>query len=176
MKALTPSIGGGGAINWVREDGFAPAGLPSRFEPGTPHIIGAGSLLRAIEYIESIGGYSELERIEKDLVHYTLEKWSAFKAQFPEVRIIGGEKEEGRIGVFSFATNTIHLSDLADAFADQGICVRAGHHCAEPLMQSQCIMGSVRMSLFLYNTHADIDRFFQAFSDILTDGVMNIEE
>jgi len=69
----------------------------------------------------------------------------------------------------------MHLSDVADAFAHHSICVRAGHHCAEPLMQSQCIMGSVRMSLFLYNTHEDIDRFFQAFSDILIHGVMNIE-
>lgn len=61
LKSLVPSIGGGGAINWVHEDSFAPAGLPSRFEPGTPHIIGAGSLLRAIEFMESIGGYTEIE-------------------------------------------------------------------------------------------------------------------
>jgi len=137
LKKLTPSIGGGGAINWVREDSFAPAGLPSRFEPGTPHIIGAGSLLRAIEFMESIGGYKEIERIEKDLASYTLKKWQEFKKQFPEVRLIGSEKEEGRIGVFSFVTEKIHISDLADAFADREICVRAGHHCAEPLMQSQ---------------------------------------
>lgn len=175
LKALTPSVGGGGAINWVREDAFAPAGLPSRFEPGTPHIIGAGSLLRAIEYIESIGGYAEMERIEKDLVQHTLLRWTAFKQRFPEVKLIGGEKEEGRIGVFSFATSAIHLSDLADAFADQGICVRAGHHCAEPLMQSQCIMGSVRMSLFLYNTREDIDRFFDVFTDILNGELMSNE-
>lgn len=119
LKVLIPSIGGGGAINWVHEDGFAPAGLPSRFEPGTPHIIGAGSLLRAIEFMESIGGYQEIERIEKDLISYTLTKWQVFKKQFPEVRLIGSEKEEGRIGVFSFSTNAIHLSDLADAFADK---------------------------------------------------------
>lgn len=119
LKALVPSIGGGGAINWVHENAFAPAGLPSRFEPGTPHIIGAGSLLRAIEYIESIGGYTELEQIESDLVVHTLAKWQEFKQRFPEVKLIGSEKKEGRIGVFSFATNIIHLSDLADAFADQ---------------------------------------------------------
>ena len=88
LKVLTPAIGGGGAINWVREDGFAPSGLPSRFEPGTPHIIGAGSLLRAIEYIESIGGYAEIERIEKDLVHYTLTKWQVFKTQHSTVKLI----------------------------------------------------------------------------------------
>jgi cysteine desulfurase/selenocysteine lyase len=88
LKTLVPSIGGGGAINWVREDSFAPAGLPSRFEPGTPHIIGAGSLLQAIEFMESIGGYEEIERIEKDLVSYTLAKWQIFKKQFPEVRLI----------------------------------------------------------------------------------------
>lgn len=168
LKALIPSIGGGGAINWVREDSFAPSGLPNRFEPGTPHIIGAGSLLRAIEYMGSIGGYAEIERIEKDLVVYTLEKWQAFKTRFPEVTLIGSEKQEGRVGVFSFVTTAIHLSDLADAFADQGICVRAGHHCAEPLMQSCNIAGSVRMSLFLYNTREDIDRFFEVFGEVLS--------
>lgn len=168
LKALVPSIGGGGAINWVREDTFAPSGLPSRFEPGTPHIIGAGSLLRAIEYMESIGGYEEIERIEKDLVAYTLDKWQEFKTRFPEVRLIGSEKQSGRVGVFSFVTDAMHISDLADAFADRLICVRAGHHCAEPLMQSQCIMGTVRMSLFLYNTREDIDRFFEVFKEILS--------
>lgn len=136
LKALVPSIGGGGAVNWVHEDSFAPAGLPNRFEPGTPHIIGAGSLLRAIEFMESIGGYTELERIEKDLVSHTLVKWQEFKINFPEIRLIGSEREEGRIGVFSFSTDTMHITDLADAFADRNICVRAGHHCAEPLMQS----------------------------------------
>lgn len=119
LKALIPSIGGGGAINWVKEDSFAPSGLPSRFEPGTPHIIGAGSLLRAIEYIESIGGYREIERIERDLVVYTLMRWQEFKKQFSEVRLIGSEKESERVGVFSFRAETIHISDLADAFAEQ---------------------------------------------------------
>lgn len=168
LKALVPSIGGGGAINWVREDSFAPSGLPSRFEPGTPHIIGAGSLLRAIEYMESIGGYEKIERIEKDLVVHTLTRWQKFKRQFPEVRLIGSEKEEGRIGVFSFSTDKIHISDLADAFADRLICVRAGHHCAEPLMQHCSIMGTVRMSLFLYNTREDVDRFFEVFEEVLS--------
>lgn len=118
--------------------------------------------------MESIGGYMEIERIEKDLVHYTVAKWQGFKNQFPEVRLIGSEKEGGRIGVFSFATDAMHISDLADAFADRSICVRAGHHCAEPLMQSQGIMGSVRMSLFLYNTREDVDKFFDAFEEILS--------
>lgn len=108
-----------------------------------------------------------MERIERDLVSYTLGKWQDFKTRFPEVSLIGSENEIGRIGVFSFATTVMHLSDLADAFADQGICVRAGHHCAEPLMKSVGIMGSVRMSLFLYNTHEDIDRFFEVFREIL---------
>lgn len=84
------------------------------------------------------------------------------------MRLVGSEKEEGRLGVFSFSTDVIHISDLADAFAERLICVRAGHHCAEPLMQSCGIMGTVRMSLFLYNTREDIDRFFEVFEEILS--------
>jgi len=119
LKTLVPAFGGGGAINWVHQDCFAPAGLPSRFEPGTPHIIGAVSLLRAIEYMESIGGYPEIETIENDLIGYTLAKWQAFKKQFPSVRLIGSEKSTNRVGVFGFVAEGIHISDLADAFADR---------------------------------------------------------
>ena len=118
--------------------------------------------------MESIGGYKEIEQIEKDLVSYTLERWQAFKQQFPEVRMIGSEKEEGRIGVFSFIVDTLHVSDIADAFADEGICVRSGHHCAEPFMLKLDISGTLRMSLFLYNTKEDIDRFFEVFEEILS--------
>jgi len=101
-------------------------------------------------------------------VQHTLARWQVFKKQFPEIRLIGPEKEEGRIGVFSFATELMHISDISDAFADRLICVRAGHHCAEPLMQSYGITGSVRMSLFLYNTREDVNKFFDAFEEILS--------
>lgn len=119
LKTLVPVFGGGGAINWVHQDCFAPAGLPSRWEPGTPHIIGAVSLLRAVEYIESIGGYPEIGAIENDLIEYTLSRWQDFKKQFPQVRLIGSEKSENRVGVFGFVVDSIHISDLADAFADR---------------------------------------------------------
>lgn len=118
LKTLVPAFGGGGAINWVHQDCFAPAGLPSRWEPGTPHIVGAASLLRAIEYMESIGGYDKIETIEKNLIEYTLSRWQDFKKQFPQVRLIGSEKSENRVGVFGFVVDSIHISDLADAFAD----------------------------------------------------------
>lgn len=119
LKILSSAFGGGGAINWVRKDCFAPAGLPYRFEPGTPHIIGAVSLLRAIEYIESVGGYDEIGKIEGELVEYTLSRWSDFRKQFPQVRLIGSDKSEDRVGVFGFSVEGIHLSDLADAFAEK---------------------------------------------------------
>lgn len=117
--------------------------------------------------MESIGGYDEIERIEKDLVSYTLAKWQEFSLKFPEVKLIGSTREEGRVGVFSFATEQMHIADLAEAFAERQICVRAGHHCAEPLMQSLETSGSIRMSLFLYNTREDIDVFFKVFEEIL---------
>lgn len=129
QKILHPAFCGGGAINWVTTQGYEPAGLPFRFEPGTPHIIGAVSLLAALEYIESIGGFSAIENYEKSLVRYIFKKCE----NLPKgVRLVG-EQTENRLGVFSFAFADHHPHDVAEYLADKNICVRSGHHCTEPL-------------------------------------------
>lgn len=168
LKAMTPGLGGGGAINWVRRDGFAHAGLPYRYEPGTPHIVGAASMLAACEYIDSIGGYDQIEVIEQDLVTYTLDQLTHFDTKFPgKIELLGSRDAVKRIGVFSFAIDEVHPTDIAEVMADANICVRSGYHCAEPLADSLQNKGSVRMSLYLYNTHADIDRFFEVLEEII---------
>lgn len=154
LQKMNPAFCGGGAINAVTTEWYEAAGLPFRHEPGTPHIAGAVSLLAAIEYIDSIGGYEVVEQYEKELTEYALEQFAMLPSS---IRLIGSKKSENRLGVFSFVFDNHHPNDVAETLADAGICVRAGHHCTDPLHQSLGIRGSLRASLYLYNTREDID-------------------
>lgn len=159
LQKLEPAFCWGGAINHVSVDGYEAAGLPYRHEPGTPHIAGAASLLAALEYIESIGGYSAIESYESDLIHYTLSKI----ATLPDtIWLIGPRDAHHRLWVFSFSLIWHHPSDIADSLADRGICVRVWHHCTEPLHHALGVPATLRMSLYIYNTRDDIDAFFDA--------------
>ncbi len=166
LKALDPAISGGGAINWVKKEAFAPAGLPMRFEPGTPNIAGAASLLSAIEYFESIGGYARVEEIERPLIAESVARFARYG---DHVRLIGPTDPAKKVGIFSFGIDGSHVGDVADAFAERNVCVRAGYHCAEPLANELGIEGSVRMSLYLYNDSADLDAFFDTL-DVIVSG------
>lgn len=158
LQKMLPALCWGGAINAVSTTWYEPAWLPYRYEPGTPHIIGAASLLAAFQYIESIGGYSVVEKYEKELTEYTLEKITLLPSG---VRLIGPMESDYRVWVFSFAFDHHHPRDVADTLADAGICVRAGHHCTEPLHTSLGLSATLRMSLSIYNTREDVDRFIE---------------
>lgn len=164
LKELNPAFCGGGAINGVTIDGYEPAGLPFRHEPGTPHIAGAVSLLNALEFIESIGGYEVIERYEKELTEYALEKFSHFS---DEIILLGSKKSENRLGVFAFAFKNHHPHDVAEELADRWICVRSGHHCTEPLHHELGFGASLRASLYIYNTREDIDTFCEEMMEIV---------
>ena len=140
---------------------FEPAGLPFRFEPGTPNMTGAVSLLRAIQYFESIGGYATIADLESPLVKYALGRFAEYG---PKLRLIGSSSSENRLGVFSFTVPGMHTNDIADALAESNICVRAGHHCTEPFHTMLGIHSSLRMSLYFYNTKKDVDAFFVALN------------
>jgi cysteine desulfurase/selenocysteine lyase len=157
LKKLTPAWWGGWSINWVRKAEFSPSGLPFRFEHGTPNITWAVSLLKALEYIEQIWGYEEIEKKEKELVKYFLEKLEKFKWK---IELIWSYKLDNRIWVFTFHIAWINSSDIADIFAENKICVRAGHHCTEPLMDNCWVKTTFRVSLYFYNDLEDIDKFF----------------
>lgn len=158
LQKMDPAFCGGGAINAVTTDGYEAAGLPFRHEPGTPHIVGAVSLLAALEYIDSIGGYEAVEKYEKELTEYALEQFSTLPSK---IRLIGGKNPENRLGVFSWVFDDRHPNDVAETLADAGICVRAGHHCTDPLHHSLGIRGSLRASLYIYNTREDVDRLVE---------------
>lgn len=159
LKKLDPIFCGWGAINGVTVDGYEPAWLPFRHEPGTPHIIWAASLLSALEFIESIWWYSAIETYEGELTEYAL---AQCKTLPDGIKLLWGQSSDHRLWVFSFSFRDHHPHDIAEKLADIGICVRSGHHCAEPLHASIGVWASLRMSLYIYNTKADIDRFFDA--------------
>jgi len=118
------------------------------------------SLLYALKYIDSIGGYATIECQEQALVARSLERIQELSSR---VHLIGKTTPENRVGVFTFAVDGIHQSDLAEALSRKNICVRAGFHCAEPLLRSLHQTGTIRMSAYLYNDIADIDTFFDEF-------------
>lgn len=170
LKILQPAIGGGGAINFVTETEYAPAGLPEKMEPGTPHIAGAVSLLAAIRYMQSIGSYEAIESAEKPLIEAML---ALFVKLGDKVILYGPKDITDRIGVFSFSIPGKHPTDIADAFADAGICVRAGFHCAEPLAagftsndSSPNPLPTVRASLYFYNDMCDVERFSEVLQKL----------
>ena len=163
LKELLPAWGGGGSINWVREDGFSFAGLPFRWEPGTPNIAGAVSLLAALEFFESVGSYPAWRSHEDGLVRTMLDGFARLESR--GVRLIGPKAPEGRVGVFSFTVGDRHVRDVADELAAKGVCVRAGHHCAQPLHERLGIDATCRASLYLHNDAADVEKFLAALGE-----------
>ena len=156
LKSLEPALCWGGAINTVTTEWYEPAGLPYRHEPGTPHIAGAVSLLASLEYIDSIWGFEAIEKYEKELTQYALELFTTLPSS---IRLIGSKNPKNRLGVFSFVFEDHHPNDIAEILADSGICVRSWYHCTEPLHHDLGIPASLRMSLYIYNTKEDIERF-----------------
>ena len=158
LLKMKPIFSGGGAIGEVKQHQFTHSTkIPDKFEPGTPNLSGAVSLLKAFEYIESIWGYSELEEIEADLVKYSLEKFQ----EVSEVTLIWSTSPIHRVWVFTFVVQWVHSFDISDYLAHNNICVRAGQHCAEPFMDYVWQTHTCRMSLQVYNTREDIDTFFE---------------
>lgn len=166
LNELQPIFSGGGAIWHVSKDWFTHANkLPDKFEPGTPNLNGAVSLLKAFEYIDSIWGYPVLETTEHELMEYALEKFHDLDG----VEIIWSHSSQNRVWVFTFVVDGIHSFDISDYLANYNVCIRAGQHCAEPLMVHQNQSHTCRMSLHIYNTKDDIDRFFEVLEQAINE-------
>lgn len=166
LMKLKPIFSGGGAIGEVKQRSFTHSQkLPDKFEPGTPNLGWAVSMLKAFEYLESIWGYKKMEEIERDLVKYSLEKFNTIS----ELKLIGSTASARRVGVFTFVVPWIHSFDISDYLAESNICIRAWQHCAEPFMEYVWQQHTCRMSLQIYNTKEDIDRFFEVLQKAIKD-------
>lgn len=151
LDAMPPFLGGGSMINRVWPDRFTPAELPAKFEAGTPPIAPAIALGAAIDYLKLIG-VDAVARHEHELVRYAYER-----LQEVDGLTILGPPPERRAGLVSFTLPEPHAHDVAQLLDQQGIAVRAGHHCTWPLHDRLGITASTRASFYLYNTPAEVD-------------------
>lgn len=151
LGQMPPWEGGGGMIERVSFQGTTFARPPARFEAGTPPIAGVVGLTAAIGYLEGLGWPAIVDHERR--VHQYLE---ARLAEVPGLTVFG--TAPGKIGVASFALDRVHSHDLATVLDTEGVAVRAGHHCAQPLMDHLGVNATVRASLGLYNTRADVDQ------------------
>jgi|TARA_R110002110_G_scaffold191090_1_gene399268 cysteine desulfurase/selenocysteine lyase len=162
LDAMPPFLGGGNMIDTVTFDGFTTAPVPMKFEAGTPPIIEAVGLAAAVEYLEEIG-LENIRQHEMELSRYTLD---TLKSRFgDDITIYGPDNVELRGGVFSFAFRDLHPHDVSQVLDERNVCVRAGHHCAKPLMQTLGVNATTRASIYLYNDTADIDALADGLND-----------
>ena len=149
LDAMPPYQGGGNMIRTVTFDETTYAPLPFKFEAGTTNIAGTLGLAAAIDYVDSIG-YDAIAAHEARLVASMIEGLSAI----PEVRLIGRPKE--RVGVVSLVVDGVHPHDVGTVLDLEGVAVRAGHHCVQPLMSRFGLVATVRASVAFYNTPEDV--------------------
>ena len=166
LEAMPPFLGGGNMIADVRLDGFTTAELPSKFEAGTPAIVEVIGLGAAVDYFTNIC-MANIRHHEMQLTEYAL---STLNARYGDDIVIHGPRNvEIRGAVLSFAFRDIHPHDISQILDEKNVCVRAGHHCAKPLMKLLGANATARASFYLYNDQTDAD----ALADAL-DGASDI--
>jgi cysteine desulfurase / selenocysteine lyase len=153
LEEMPPYQGGGEMIETVLPDESTWAAVPHKFEAGTPNVGGAVGMSAAAAFLESLGRAAVRDH-ERDLVEYGLERLTAISG----LRLFGPLDPDDRIAVFSFALAGVHPHDVATILDAEGIAVRAGHHCTQPLMRRLAVPATTRASCYVYNTREDIDR------------------
>ena len=157
LNQMSPVEFGGEMIDFVYEQSATWKELPWKFEAGTPNMAGAIGLAAAIDYLEAIG-MDAIERYEQVLIAYVFPKLQAIEG----LKIYGSQDLAKRSGVISFNLGDLHPHDLATALDYEGVAVRAGHHCAQPLIQYLEVPATARASFYLYNTKEDCDKLVEA--------------
>lgn len=151
LEAMPPYQTGGDMIEYVADDRSTWNVLPHKFEAGTPNVGDAIGLAAACDYLDSVG-MQNVRKHEQELTALASERL----CRIPEVTIYGPGPAD-RSGVVSFTVGEVHPHDLATILDEDGVCIRAGHHCAQPLMRRLNVPATARASFYLYNTEADVD-------------------
>ncbi|MCB1137717.1 MAG: cysteine desulfurase [Leptospiraceae bacterium] len=161
LEDMEPFLGGGDMILTVSSDSFRPAPLPMKFEAGTPNIAGVVAFAVALDYLSQVG-LENIHNHEVALVKYGLEELQ----RIPGIRLFGSHDLEHRGGVISFLLDGVHPHDIGSILDEEGVAVRAGHHCCEPFMKKEGISGTVRASFYLYNGPEDVDALVRALQKV----------
>ena len=160
LDAMGPYEGGGSMIHKVTKDEITWASVPARFEAGTPPIAEAVGLAAAIDWIDELG----LEAIhlhESELTGYALQRL----AEVPGLQVFGPPEGEDRAGIISFELEGVHAHDVSEILDRHGVAVRAGHHCAQVLMERLGVSATTRASFAVYNTREEADRLIEGLAD-----------
>ena len=166
LDAMPPFLSGGDMIEYVEEQTTTYAELPQKFEAGTQNVGGAAGLTAAIDYLQRVG-FAEIERIEKDLTTYAIDELK----KIPYVELYGCDAAN-KIGIVTFNIKDVHPHDVATILDAEGVAIRAGHHCAQPLMKYLGQNSTCRASFYFYNTRQDIERLIEAIQKVR--GVMHL--
>ena len=162
LDAMPPFLFGGDMIDYVGEQETTFAELPAKFEAGTQNVSGASGLIAAIDYLDKIG-FDRIEAIERDLLSYALPQLR----ELPFVERYGCDSTRGnKTGIITFNVKDVHPHDVSTILDSYGVAIRAGHHCAQPLMRYLGQNATCRASFYLYNTHEDIDQFIAALKKV----------
>lgn len=161
LDAMPPFLTGGEMIDSVRRDGATYAELPHKFEAGTVNARGAAGLAAALDYVDSIG-YEEMQKLEEEVIRYVMEGMK----KIPHVHILGSQDPKEHLGIVSFAVDGVHPHDVNEILIADGICIRAGHHCAQPLLNSLGYNSTARRSFMFYNTIREGEKFLKSLATV----------
>ncbi len=159
LEEMPPFLGGGDMIVDVRIDGFDVNEIPHKFEAGTPPIAEVIGLGAAVDYLENVG-MANVRAHEVALTGYAMGR---LRERFGDrITMHGPENPDARVGVVSFALDGVHPHDVSQVLDTRGVCVRAGHHCAKPLMRELGVGATARASFHIYNDEADVETLCEA--------------
>ena len=161
LSEMPPFLTGGEMIQTVTRDKVVYAGLPHKFEAGTVNGAGAWALAAAIRYLQEVG----YEQIQKQELLLTTQLMDGLK-KVPHVQIQGSPDPKEHCGIVSFTIDGVHPHDISSILDADGIAVRVGHHCAQPLMQQIGVMSTTRASMYFYNTEEDIEKLLASVQTI----------
>mgnify|MGYP004595082675 FL=1 len=159
LNKMPPFLMGGDMIEYVYEDHTTFAPLPNKFEAGTQNVEGVIGLGAAIDYINSIG-YQKIHEIESEVISYAIEKLSSL--EYLELYITNNKANHS--GVISFNIKGVHPHDVASILDTEGVCIRSGNHCAQPLLRFLKMDSTCRASFYIYNTKEDVDKLVSALN------------
>ena len=170
LDKMPPFLAGGDMIEYVMEQDTTFAELPQKFEAGTQNVGGAAGLAAAIDYIDEVT-FEKIGAIERELLDYALPQLR----ELPYIKLYGCDsKKDNRAGIITFNVKDVHPRDVSTILDSEGVAIRAGHHCAQPLMKYLGENATCRASFYFYNTKEDVDRWIAALKKVRK--VMHLED